>query len=158
MNSNFLFGFQIATDVIICAGILFLLIRLRKYLKPESIEVSEKTIEDFSGLLAESRKAGDKFLEELAQEKNALKNLVASIDEREKSLKELLERAMHYVDISIAEKTQEVETADSFSEEPYREILSLARKGLKEEEISQQLNLPEGEIDLILNLSRVKRK
>jgi len=131
---------------------------LRKYLKPESIEVSEKTIEDFSGLLAESRKAGDKFLEELAQEKNALKNLVASIDEREKSLKELLERAMHYVDISIAEKTQEVETADSFSEEPYREILSLARKGLKEEEISQQLNLPEGEIDLILNLSRVKRK
>jgi len=51
-----------------------------------------------------------------------------------------------------------MEKADSFSEEPYREILSLARKGLKEEEISQQLNLPEGEIDLILNLSRVKRK
>lgn len=158
MSSNFLIGFQIATDVIICGGILFLLIRLRKYFKPESMEVSEKTVEDFSGLLAESRKAGDKFLEELVREKNALKNLVASIDEREKSLKELLERAMHYEDISIAENTQEMETADSFSEEPYREILNLARKGLKEDEISQQLGLPEGEIDLILNLSRVKRK
>jgi len=158
MNSNFLFGFQIATDVIICAGILFLLIRFRKYFKPGSMEIGERTIGEFSRLLAESRNAADKFLEELEQEKNALKNLAASIGERENSLRELIKQAKDYEDLSNSANDQKIEKTDSFSEEPYREILSLARKGLNEEEISQQLDLPEGEIDLILNLSRVKRK
>jgi hypothetical protein len=158
MHINYLFGFQIATDVIICLGILFLLIRFRKFFKPGLMEISEKTIEEFSQLLAESRNAANKFLEELEQEKNALNQLATFIDEREKRLKELINQANLCRELSPSESAPKVDKSDSFSEEHSREILSLARKGLSEGEISRQLGLPEGEIDLILNLSRAKRK
>ncbi len=164
MNVNYLFGFQIATDVLICAGILFLLLRFRKYFKPSPPEISEQTIEEFSQLLNESRIAANKFLQELEQEKKDLKDLAAAVEEREIKLQELITQAKNYGDLirsdnmNMIEEMEKSDKADSFSEGPYSEILNLARKGLNEEKIAQQLGLPEGEIELVLNLFRERSK
>jgi len=155
MDINFLVGFQIVTDVMICLGILFVLIRFHQLFKPGLMEVSGKTILEFSQLLEESRNAAGKFLEELEQEKNALKDLAQSIDEKERRLKDLLEKAKLPMDLLSAHNAQKT---DSIEEEPFGKILSLAQQGLNEEQISRQSGLPEGEIDLILNLSRTKSK
>jgi len=160
MNANILLIFQIITDVLICMGVLFLLIRFRKFFKPGSIEISEKTIQDFCQLLDESKEAAGKFLEELEKEKDALKDLALSIDEKERRLNDLINKSKPYMDLlsSVNTGSDNAKKAIAFSRETYREVLSLAHKGLNIEQISQQLVLPEGEIDLILNLSRTKNE
>jgi len=141
-------------------GVLFLLIRFRKFFKPGSIEISEKTIQDFCQLLDESKEAAGKFLEELEKEKDALKDLALSIDEKERRLNDLINKSKPYMDLlsSVNTGSDNAKKAIAFSRETYREVLSLAHKGLNIEQISQQLVLPEGEIDLILNLSRTKNE
>jgi len=160
MNANILLIFQIITDVLICMGVLFLLIRFRKFFKPGSIEISEKTIQDFCQLLDESKEAAGKFLEELEKEKDALKDLALSIDEKERRLNDLINKSKPYMDLlsSVNTGSDNAKKAIAFSRDTYREVLSLAHKGLNIEQISQQLVLPEGEIDLILNLSRTKNE
>jgi len=160
MNANSLLIFQIITDVLICMGVLFLLIRFRKFFKPGSIEISEKTIQDFCQLLDESKEAAGKFLEELEKEKDALKDLALSIDEKERRLNDLINKSKPYMDLlsSVNTGSDNAKKAIAFSRETYREVVSLAHKGLNIEQISQQLVLPEGEIDLILNLSRTKNE
>jgi len=141
-------------------GVLFLLIRFRKFFKPGSIEISEKTIQDFCQLLDESKEAAGKFLEELEKEKDALKDLALSIDEKERRLNDLINKSKPYMDLlsSVNTGSDNAKKAIAFSRDTYREVLSLAHKGLNIEQISQQLVLPEGEIDLILNLSRTKNE
>lgn len=155
MNINYLLGFQIATDFLILIVFLFLLVKLNKLIKSVSIEINEKTIHEFNQLLNESNNSANKFLEELKYEKNALQDLLSSIEQKEKIIKSLINKIKSddYQDLTFSTMPKE-----SFSEENYREILSLAKKGLNEEQISQQSGLPEGEIDLILNLSRAKNK
>jgi len=141
-------------------GVLFLLIRFRTFFKPGSIEISEKTIQDFCQLLNESKEAAGKFLEELEKEKDALKDLALSIDEKERRLNDLINKSKPYMDLlsSVNTGSDNAKKAIAFSRDTYREVLSLAHKGLNIEQISQQLVLPEGEIDLILNLSRTKNE
>ena len=161
MNIQYLFGFQIVTDIMICAGILLLLFRFRKYFKPGSTEVCEDSISEFRQMLAESKQLSDQFLKELERGKREMKDLASALEEREKKLEDLLKRAMRYDHQSItgnAKKTDHKENVDCSSEETYRKILDLAGQGLNEGQISQQLGLPEGEIELILSLSRARSR
>jgi hypothetical protein len=161
MNIQYLFGFQIVTDIMICAGILVLLFRFRKYFKPGSTGLSEDSISELKQMLAESKRFSDQFLQELERGKREMKELASSLEEREKKLDDLLKQAMRFDHLSItgnAKKTDHKENGDCSSEEPYRKILDLAGQGLNEGQISQQLGLPEGEIELILSLSRARSR
>ncbi len=155
MNINFLLAFQIVTDFLICMGIIILLLRLHRIFKSVTIEINEKTVQEFNQLLDESRNAANQFLDELKYEKNALKDIFLIIEEKERDLKALIDKTKSFVN---QETTITPLSQDEFSDENYREILNLARRGFNEEQISQQSGLPEGEIDLILNLSRAKNK
>lgn len=158
MNVNSLLVFQVITDAIVCAGILFLLVRLRQLFKAGLSEINEESVQKFSRLLDESRMEANRFFEKLEKQKQEMKELAAFLDEKEKRLKNLAGESRHHADFFRAEKTVLDSSAqtDSFSEETYGDILSLARQGLNEEQIAQQSGLPEGEVDLILNLSRAK--
>jgi hypothetical protein len=136
-------------------GIIILLLRLHRIFKSVTIEINEKTVQEFNQLLDESRNAANQFLDELKYEKNALKDIFLIIEEKERDLKALIDKTKSFVN---QETTITPLSQDEFSDENYREILNLARRGFNEEQISQQSGLPEGEIDLILNLSRAKNK
>jgi len=158
ISVNSLLVLQIETDIIICMGLLFLLIRFRKFFKPVSIEISEIATQEFRKLLDESNNAASKFLEELEKEKNELKDFAEYLDKKERMLNNLIKESKPYVDMlsSANNGSDNAEKTNSFSEETHMEVLSMARKGLNKEQISQQSGLPEGEIDLIVNLSRTK--
>ena len=159
MNVNSLLVLKIVIDILICAGILFLLFRVKLF-KPGLPEISEKTTQEFAQLLIDSRNYADEFLEELEKEKESLKDLLYDIGEREKRLKDFIKESRHYSDLLSSENPglNCLGKKDAFSENAYGQILSLARKGFNEEQISQQSGLPEGEVDLILNLTQAKNE
>lgn len=158
MNINGLLVFQMITDVLICIGILFLLIRFRKIFKPLSVEFSEKKAQEFSRLLEESREDAGKFLKKLDKEKRELNTLAVALDEKEKKLNDLIRKSNGYPVMSNSDKAVSdiAESTGSFFGETQEHVLSLARQGLDEEQIAHQSGLPEGEVDLILNLAREK--
>ncbi len=160
MDLNSLLISQLVTDALLCIGILFLLFRLRRLSNPGSMDVGEKTMKEYFRLLEISRKEADQFLEELEKAKKELKDLAALLEEKEAKLKKLMKAAGPYPETlsSGQNDTDQPQEAASFSEEKYGQVLHLARKGLNEAEISQQSGLPEGEVALILSLSRAESK
>ena len=71
---------------------------------------------------------------------NALKEMEAVIDQKMKELRKLIQRA---------EEITEDHQVD-FADYRIREVMVLASRGLKVEEIASILDLPSGEIELIL--------
>lgn len=160
MDMNSLLISQLVTDALLCIGILFLLFRLRRLSNPGSMDAGEKTIKEYSRLLEESRKEADQFLEELEKAKSELKDLAVLLEEKEAKLKERMKEESPLAETlpSGQNDSDQPKDAGSFSEAKYGQVLHLARKGLKEAEISQQSGLPEGEVALILSLSRAESK
>ncbi len=151
---------QLVTDALLCIGILFLLFRLRRLSNPGSMDIGEQTLKEYSRLLEDSRKDADQFLKELEKAKKELKDLAALLEEKEATLKELMRAPSPFAETlpSGQNDSDQPKDAGSFTEEKYGQVLHLARKGLNEAEISQQSGLPEGEVALILSLSRAESK
>ena len=158
MNADSLLIFKIITDILICIGIFFFLIRFRKFFKNGTEEISEEAVQEFRKLISDSREAAVKFLDELEKSKNELKDLAESLDIKEKRLNNLkaLSKTSEVILSSVTPSANILEGSNSSSEATYQEVLNLSRQGLNEEQISRKSGLPEGEIDLILNLSRAK--
>jgi hypothetical protein len=154
MNINYLFGFQVITDLAICAGILYLTFRFHKLFKEGFKQVSEDSIHEFKKLLDESKDNSDKFLEEMKKEKIELKQLLHIIEEKKENLKSLLEKESPRSELGEKKREDVSPTLDDH----YSQILNLSKQGLDEKQISHQLGLPEGEVGLILNLTHQKNK
>ncbi len=82
--------------------------------------------------------------------------LMSRIDERIKRLKEVENRIDHKLQ-SLESMITRLEMLRQEQPDPvesrYQEVLSLASKGLKLKEIAHILDMPEGEIELILSMN-----
>ncbi len=125
---------QLVLDLIFVFFIIFLLIRTSSLAKLKTLIKESK--KDFEKLLIQAEKWSDEIIEKLNLKEKEGKELLRRL---EKAHKKLLEE----------EKKLIVESPDL---EKTKSVLLLHNQGLSKEEISKGLNIPIGEVDLILDL------
>ncbi len=93
--------------------------------------------------MAEIEKASDRLFNKLDDRIKALKTIEARVDKKIASLERLLTRAEN-ITASSKESTESRQI----------EISRLSQKGLKIDEIASILDMPKGEVELILNIKK----
>ncbi len=125
---------QLVLDLIFVFFIIFLLIRTSSLAKLKTLIKESK--KDFEKLLIQAEKWSDEIIEKLNLKEKEGKELLKRLEEAHKKLLE-------------EEKKLIVESPDL---EKTKSVLLLYNQGLSREEISRGLNIPIGEVDLILDL------
>ncbi len=125
---------QLVLDLIFVFFIIFLLIRTSSLAKLKTLIKESK--KDFEKLLIQAEKWSDEIIEKLNLKEKEGKELLRRLEEAHKKLLE-------------EEKKLIVESPDL---EKTKSVLLLHNQGLSKEEISKGLNIPIGEVDLILDL------
>jgi DNA-directed RNA polymerase specialized sigma24 family protein len=90
--------------------------------------------------LSEIKDIADILFGRIEKKIEELKNIEVLVDEKIKFLKDLIKRAE-----SLASSSE--------SSTHFREVITLSEQGLKIDEIARILDMPAGEVELILNLA-----
>lgn len=89
--------------------------------------------------LAEAREIADIILKKIEKKIEILEAIESSVDEKILTLQRLIDKI-------------EILKTDALPPDREREVIKLHSRGLKNNEISEILDIPAGEVDLILNL------
>lgn len=150
MNPLSLFYFQIGIDALICGLILYFLWRVGGRTH-ESVVGGEQARRELQGLIVESQKSAQQFLDALAEGRKALKEIAYTLDERESRLRTLCLRA----EALTADAESEADTEDAPPASANQEqVLRMATDGASVPDIVRQTGLAEGEVRLIIDLAR----
>ncbi len=103
----------------------------------------EASVRELLNLVAEIEKASVRLFNRLDDRIKALKTIEARVDKKIASLERLLTRAEN---ITAGSKES--------TESRQIEISRLSQKGLKIDEIASILDMPKGEVELILNIKK----
>lgn len=156
MEVQSVFISQIVADVILCLAILFLSLRMGKNsseTKPPAID--QKSLLQFQQLLTESRGDADRLFSTLDESYRKFHDLAMSLKNQEGRLSALVEK--------INGQTEKFEMAEQARDEhspekKYERILKLLEEGLPVEEIAVQTGVTSGEILLIDDLEKTKKR
>ena len=117
--------------------------REKLILRSKSLRRSKGKAEDLLTLeLAEVKDIADLIFKRLNRKIEVLEAMEASVDEKVRMLENLVQKA-------------EASSRSLAKLDHHSEILSLGRKGMKSREIADNLDIPVGEVELILNLRGV---
>jgi len=110
---------------------------------------------------AGERLKGKREKEDLSLEVSEVAEIAEKIfnrlDARMRELRELDERVAVRIETfeKLLARAENLKLPDDYGIDPkYREVQNLARKGLKVDEIAGILDMPRGEVDLILNIDK----
>ncbi len=131
---------QIILDIIFIILIVFLLYRTRSLSKLQRLIRDSKR--DFETLLFEGKRWGDEIIKKMDIREKEARELLAKLENAHKKLLE-------------EEKKLIIETPDI---EKTKSVLLLYNQGLSKEDIAKGLNIPKGEVDLILDLINFIKK
>ncbi|HQJ30409.1 MAG TPA: DUF2802 domain-containing protein [Syntrophales bacterium] len=144
---------QLLIDVLLCLLLVFFFWQMnRRGGEKKGPDLTGADREQFQKFIEESRKLSAEFVASLEEGRKNLKSLAFALDERERRLRELLERSERLLNReSGTQKTAVGEETD-----PYREVLKMVDAGLSAQEVADRLGMTAGEIELIKNLKRRK--
>jgi len=148
-NPQVFFFIQVVADVVLCIAVVFIITRINQDLKKRLSFV--KTMSALQRLIVESQKTTAGLLEAMEESKKTLRDMSLSIDEKEARLNRLIERATSHID-KLDKTSAGIE--EVLPGKKYDEVIRLAGQGIPPAEISDSLGLSEGEIRLIIDLSR----
>jgi arsenate reductase-like glutaredoxin family protein len=145
--------FQIIIDVIFFVVILLLLRQLNRRMarKPEA---DGATVVELKKLMTDSQNSTDLFLRTVQESEERLNKLARQLDSREKRIVILIEKAESAIQQLVSQQAK-AESAGS-SGEKYAQIVRFVRQGLSREDVSKQLGITMGEIDLVVELERAR--
>lgn len=148
--------FQIIANVVLCGAILFLLLRIERTVNKANAPVTdEKSLLQFQQLLTESRDDADRFSRTLDESYRKFQELAISLEVREERLRSLVEE--------IKRRTETVEMTEHAGDEQacekkYEPIMKFLEEGLPLEEIVERTGITSGEILLIDDLEKAKKR
>ncbi len=148
-NPKLFFVIQVVADVVLCIAVVLIISRISQDLKKRRKFV--KMMTELKRLIMESQKATAGLLEAMEESKKALRDVSLSIDEKEARLNRLIERASSHID-KLDKTSAGIE--EVLPGKKNDEVLRLAGRGFAPAEIAESLGLSEGEIRLIIDLSR----
>lgn len=149
IHPQIFFAIQVVADVVLCLAVIFILHRVNQDLRKKQGLVEAMT--DLNRLMVESQEATAGLLEAMEESKKALRDVSLSMDEKEARLNRLVERATSHID--KLDKTSTV-LEEILPEKQRDEVIRLAGQGFTPAEIAGRLGLSEGEIRLMIDLSR----
>ena len=135
---------QMVIEVLLCAIIIYYVLRERgnRQEKEQERERTKALIGILDRLIVES--------EDLEKKHQKLLALWKKIDERGSEVESSIARSEERSTISPVEADKSTE--EESGGKPYEKTLQLIGKGLPAGEIAQQVGLPRGEVELIMNL------
>lgn len=143
--------FQIIAEGVFFVAILFLLWRLKINVEKYRPLADGVIMDHLKKIMADSQEFANGFVTQMEENKHALKELARQLDEKEKRLAALLDKA------EAAMKQMNSDRGDSepvLSAKQYGDVINLVKQGMTREEASKQSGLTEGEINLIMELAR----
>jgi ATP-dependent protease HslVU (ClpYQ) peptidase subunit len=142
---------QIIVEGVFFGAILFLLWRLKKDIEKYRPLADGSTMDNLKKIMADSQEFANGFVTQMEENKHALKELAHQLDEKEKRIAVLLDKA---------EATMRQMNSDRGNSEPvlsakrYGDVINLVKQGMTQEEASKHSGFTEGEINLIMDLAR----
>lgn len=148
-----LFHLQIIIEVAFFVAILLLLAQIKRNIDRYRPLADGSAVADIKKMLAESRELSEGFLASIAQNKQALGQLAAELDEKHKKLTLLIAEADRAID-NLGSPRFPAETAGSAMS--YDEVIDLLQKGVSRQEAAKVSGLSEDEINLVAELVRTR--
>ncbi len=144
---------QIMVEAVFFAAILFLLWRLKRDIEKYRPLADGSVINKLTKIMADSQEFTNGFVMQMEENKHALNKLARQLDEKEKRLVVLVDQA----EAAIKQiNSGWGDSAPVLSEKRYDDARNMVQQGMSQEEASKQSGLTEGEIDLIMELSRTR--
>ncbi|HOK06389.1 MAG TPA: hypothetical protein PK836_02625 [Syntrophales bacterium] len=110
--------------------------------------VAKEEVTALRDLVNESQRLSTQFVESLEEGRKTLKSLAFSLDEKERRLRDLVERAEDL----LRRLDEKPDRPFPPAEDAYGEVLRLRAAGLSSQEIAGRLGLTAGEVELITRL------
>lgn len=156
MEVQSIFISQIVADAVLCLAILFLSWRMGKSVnETKSPLIDQKSLLQFQQLLTESRGDADRLFSTLDESYRKFHELAMSLESQEGRLRTLVEKINRQTEkFEIAEQVRD----QNSPEKKYERILKLLEEGLPVEEIAVQTGVTSGEILLIDDLEKTKKR
>jgi len=144
-----LFILLVVTDLVVFGAVVFFMKKVRASIHNETIRKAADLIES---LVTDSGKVAEQWRDQVEKKQHLMRQMNEELDVKLVSLKLLCSRAEALAQSSRTAERSGPESASLAGRE--RKIITLARKGRRTEEIADQLDLPKGEVDLVLGLEK----
>jgi hypothetical protein len=146
---------QIAIDVALFVAVIILLWRVNANIKNHDASKHQEMISELKVIIAQSQNTADRFLETMEKSRKSLKEIALELDIKEKRIKAILEKSQREIEpFNSKPLLQDA----NLSRGKYAEVISMIKKGYSAEETASATGFPEGEIGLIVDLSRIKNE
>lgn len=142
---------QIIIEVVFFVAILFLLWRLKGNIDKYRPLADGSVMDRLNKIMADSQEFANGFVTQMEDSKQAIGKLARQLDEKEKRLTVLLDKAeavMKQMDPGRGA------SEPALSAKRYDDVIDLVRQGMNPEEVSKRSGLTEDEISLIVELAR----
>jgi hypothetical protein len=146
---------QILVDVVFFVTILLLLHRLSRRIAKRRPVVDVTSINEFKRIMAESQDVTNQFLTTQEDHVRVLNKLLHQLDDRHKTLVMLLAEAEASIKKLESGKTGPETLPPA---ERYDDVIRMVQQGLGREEVARQSGFTAGEIDLVMELVRARKK
>ncbi len=131
---------QLIVDLILIFLISYLFFQNRK--RNEALRKISESINEFRSLLGEAKRFSGFLIDEFRKYRDDFENLLSQISDEQKKLKE-----------------KEIRILKSYDDKKkISDVLALKNQGLSVEEIAKGLNIPKGEVELILGMIEFLKK
>ncbi|MCX5845016.1 MAG: hypothetical protein NTW12_01450 [Deltaproteobacteria bacterium] len=155
MSTQLLLTCLLIADVILCFAVIALIVIVNREVKKRRSGLDENTLTEFRKLLDDSNASTNYLIEAMNESRKSLKEIAYALDEKEGKLRALVEESKNeYEKLKASIPHTDSDTLDK----RYEEVITMVKQGLTKKEISQRLELTEGEIDLIIDLDRTKHR
>ncbi len=140
----------IGIDFVIVVVFVYLIIKFKNINNNKSLDSALKMLES---LLIDADKITVEFREQLAEKQDFLRQLNEQLDKKIMGANHLLEKADSY-NHSRGAGYSGNDSGTYFGKDKQKEIVNMADKGRKVEEIANSLSLPIEEVKLVLDLNK----
>jgi DNA-binding NarL/FixJ family response regulator len=156
MNVELMLGIQIVADVILCIAIVCLLIIVTKEIKKRTSGVDQAALDEFKSLIEESRRSADYLLQTLDEGRRSFKEVAYALDEKEKRIKLVTEDSPGNPP-KMSSYDSKTNNNDGHWKK-YEQVITMVERGFEPKDIARELNVTEGEVNLIVGLNRKKNE
>jgi hypothetical protein len=146
---------QIVIDVALFVAVIILLWRVNANIKNHETGKHQEMISELKVIITQSQNTADKFLETLEKSRKNLKEISLELDIKEKRVKAILEKYQREIE-PINGKS--ILKDNNLSQGKYAEVVGMIQKGYSAAETARATGFPEGEIGLIVDLTRIKNE
>ena len=147
---------QIAIDLALFMAVVILLWRVNTSIKHHELNNHQEMISELKVIIGQSQNTADRFLETLEKSRRSLKEIALELDIKEERIKALLEKTKRKME-PFNDKPI-LQNANLPQGNKYAEVINMIKKGYSAGETARATGFPEGEIGLIVDISRIKNE